>query len=82
MKIYHNIVIKERAVKSVVCDCCEQEYTDEMDLQEFLHYTDTAGYSSAFPDESFLELDLCSKCVKKLLGKYITVDGKKGNENG
>lgn len=71
-----------KVVKSIICDCCKKEYDEEWHIGEFLCYNDRAGYDSAFPDGCQLELDLCSKCVKKLLGKYIRIDGKKGNRNG
>lgn len=78
MKKRKEIKIIENITTSIVCDCCGKEYEDIMDLQEFLSMDMDAGYNSAFPDGRQLELDLCSKCVKKLLGKYIRVDGKKG----
>jgi len=60
-------------IEALVCDVCETEYDDPMEMQEFLCYKDTAGYSSVFGDMNSLSLDMCQHCVKKILGKYIKV---------
>jgi hypothetical protein len=53
------------------CDSCRQEFTDIMDTQEFLHYRHRGGYTSVFGDGTEVSLDLCQRCVKKLLGGVI-----------
>lgn len=58
-------------VTSMTCDCCGESYPDTMDTQEFLHIDDTGGYNSAIGDCTRYQCDLCSKCVKRLLGKYL-----------
>lgn len=60
-------------MKSITCDCCKKEYDDTMEIQEFLSYNDTAGYSSIFGDMNRLSLDLCQYCIKELLGKYLII---------
>jgi len=60
-----------KKLSSVICDCCKKEYDDDMDLQEFLSYYNTGGYSSVFGDGAVMSLDLCQDCVKKLLGEFI-----------
>lgn len=61
-------------ITAVVCDCCKKEYHpyyDEMELQEFLHYTNTGGYASIFGDGVTMTLDLCQRCTRTLLGDYM-----------
>lgn len=55
-------------VKSITCDCCRREYSDS---QEFLHIDDVGGYNSAIGDDVHYQCDLCSFCVKNILGKYL-----------
>lgn len=64
----------ERVI-SVKCDCCKTTYTDTMDIQEFLHIDQFGGYNSAIGDEVHYQCDLCSNCVKYLLGKYLRTSG-------
>ena len=56
---------------SVTCDCCKNEFSDVLDIQEFHLIDETGGYNSAVGDEVRYQCDLCSGCVKKLLGKYL-----------
>jgi hypothetical protein len=58
---------------SITCDCCGVEYKDDMDWQEFLRINDIGGYKSAIGDEVHFKCDLCSKCVVKLLGDYLSI---------
>ena len=50
-----------------------KEYTDVMEVQEFLCFYTTGGFLSVFGDEALIELDLCQYCVAELLGKYIRI---------
>jgi hypothetical protein len=63
-------------IEAIICDVCKVEYDDPMEMQEFLQYSDTAGYSSVFGDMNRLSLDMCQHCVKKILGEYIVVRKK------
>jgi len=67
-KINH---VQTQVVESVICDCCHKEYTDVMDIQEFLHIDEVGGYYSMIGDDVHYQCDLCSECTKNLLGKYI-----------
>lgn len=58
------------------CDVCDTQYTDVMDTQEFLHYSDVGGYNSIFGDGVSKEIDMCEHCVKKILGTWITTKGE------
>lgn len=62
--------------KSISCDCCHKEYSDVMDTQEFLFIDSVGGYNSAIGDEVHYKCDLCSACIKRLLGKYLRTDCK------
>lgn len=71
-------VFGERKIKTVVqyiCDDCGHTVDpvkDVIDAQEWLHWSDTAGYGSEFfGDMTMKKLDLCEECTFKLLGKYI-----------
>lgn len=61
-------------VTSVSCDCCKKQYFNIMDRQEFLHIDVIGGYNSAIGDEAHYRCDLCTDCIKRLLGKYLRID--------
>ena len=71
MRTYKKVMVEQRQFVSAICDCCKNEFTDQIDLQEFLCYHNIGGYSSVFGDGEIMSLDLCQNCVKKLLGDYI-----------
>ncbi len=58
-------------VTAYICDCCHKEYTDDVDMQEFLCFHNTGGYGSVFGDGAEMNVDLCQHCVKKLLGEFM-----------
>lgn len=60
-------------IEAIICDACQGEYDNPMEMQEFLIYEDTAGYSSVFGDLNHLSLHMCQHCVKEHLGKFIVV---------
>lgn len=60
---------------SIICDCCKKEYTDQLELQEFLCYANDAGYGSIMGDGNQLRLDLCQYCTQDILGSYIRIEG-------
>ena len=64
-------IVAETRCVSLICDCCKKEFDNDMDLQEFLTYYNTGGYSSVFGDGAVMSLELCQDCVKKLLGEFI-----------
>lgn len=58
-----------------ICDRCKKEETNVQLLQEWLRYSDTAGYfAKEYDDMDRLSLDLCEQCKKEVLGAYIQVD--------
>jgi hypothetical protein len=75
MKNYELREVQQKELISITCDCCKTVYSDIMEMQEFLHYANDAGYGSIMGDGNRLRLDLCQHCTKKLLGDYIRVAG-------
>ena len=59
---------------SIICDKCETEHDDPLEMQEFLSWRDTCGYgNNTFGDGSYISIDLCQYCVKEVLGNWINV---------
>ncbi len=75
MKNYKTVTVEEKQLVSITCDCCKKEYDDVMEIQEFLHYTNDAGYGSVMGDGNRLRLDLCQHCTQRLLGEFIQTEG-------
>jgi hypothetical protein len=68
------IIEESRVIESVasyICDSCHKEFDNDLDIQEFLHFRNHAGWGSVFGDGAVLSLDLCQDCVKKILGSFI-----------
>ena len=60
-------------IVSMTCDCCKKDFFDVLDTQEFLHIDAIGGYNSVIGDETHYQCDLCSHCLKQLLGKYLRI---------
>jgi hypothetical protein len=75
MRIYKEVPTTTQELQSVTCDRCASVYTSIWELQEFFHYSTSAGYGSILGDGNDLEMDLCQHCVKEILGQYIRVIG-------
>ena len=74
MKNYQKEMVFEKKLVSITCDCCKVEYTDEMEILEFLSWHDRCGYGNRmFGDLNEVDLDLCQNCTFELLGKYVRV---------
>ncbi len=71
----HTILETEQVekIEAITCDRCKIKYDDPMELQEFLSHSDRAGYGSVFGDTYLVEIDLCQRCVKEVLGRWIRV---------
>ena len=61
-------------VKSIMCDCCRKTFSNVMDTQEFTCIDAVGGYNSAIGDGARYRCDLCSDCVKELLGQYLRIE--------
>lgn len=75
MKTYRREEVIQKVCVAITCDRCKTEYDDIMEMQEFLHFENDAGYGSVMGDGNRLRLDLCQTCVKELLGPFIRVVG-------
>lgn len=54
-----------------ICDICEREYNDIIEVQEKISINEHCGYGSIFGDGNRIELDMCQHCVSDILGQYI-----------
>jgi len=69
------IPARKEKITSICCDRCLREDTDVMEIQEYLRYSDTGGYSNhVFGDMTRWSIDLCQDCVKEVLGRWIKVE--------
>lgn len=75
MRTYKEVQTTVQELESATCDRCKKVYDDIMELQEFLHYENDAGYGSILGDGNKLRMDLCQYCVKEVLGPFIRVIG-------
>jgi len=68
------VEVEKKTLKSVTCDVCKTEYSDEFDIQEFhcIHFV--GGYGSVFGDGSTIKADICQHCLKKTFGDSILVE--------
>ena len=65
---------RERVIE-IECDRCKVTHTDTMEIQEFLSFSDTAGYGNyVVGDLTKWSIDLCQSCWYDLLGPYIRKD--------
>jgi len=71
MKKFKIITKEEKVIDSVICDRCNKEFSDVVELQEFLFIKRFCGFGSIFWDEKFTEVDLCQKCQERLFGDFI-----------
>lgn len=75
------VLEKKYIAESITCDICKKEFFyhnddnigDEMEIQEFVRFRSSGGYSSVFGDGSSIEIDMCQHCFRDKLGKYIVV---------
>lgn len=76
MKYFHKVEIQEKHLHKIECDSCHEIRSnkndkDRWEFQEFLIIRISGEYGSIFGDGSIWECDLCQKCVKEILGKYL-----------
>jgi len=62
---------------TLTCNRCGFTVTrsddDVLEWQEFMMWRNLGSYGSVFGDGNLIELDLCQRCVKELLGEYVRV---------
>ena len=73
MRFFEDVEIHEKHLNKIQCDSCNEIKTknDAYEFQEYLPIRISGGYGSIFGDCSVWECDLCQRCVKKILGKYL-----------
>jgi len=65
---------RKATITRICCDRCLRADDDVMEIQEYLRYSDTGGYSNrVFGDMTPWSIDLCQDCVKEVLGRWIKV---------
>jgi len=62
-----------KTIVSIICDKCNKEFTDDMEIQEFLHIRDAGGYNSIFGDGVKIEYDICQYCLFLFLNNKKTI---------
>lgn len=60
-------------IVGVVCDCCNAELRDDIDIHEVVHLRLHAGYGSAWGDGNTVDVDLCDACGHRTLAPYARV---------
>ena len=71
MKIIEIQEVKKEIVVGIKCDVCKKEYTDPMELQEFISLQDVGGYGSVIGDGTAYEVDICQYCFIEKLGQFL-----------
>jgi hypothetical protein len=67
-------MVEVLSVTGITCDRCGfSAETGEPEAGEFLSHRDVGGYGSIFGDGASVAIDLCQRCIKDLLGKWIRV---------
>jgi len=67
------VEVEKKTLKSVVCDCCKVEFSEVMDIQEFLYIDFVGGYGSIFGDGDNVTAEICQACVKSKLGEFLRI---------
>jgi hypothetical protein len=73
---YEKQTFEENIPTKIVCDVCKKEVEIFIDSQEVLYINFTGGYGSVFGDGNQVQGEICQDCVRKLLGKYLRVNGE------
>jgi len=74
MRTYTPVVTQE--LTKLTCDGCGLSADKDerpMEFSEFLSHRATGGYGSVFGDGSLVEVDLCQRCVRDILGRFVRV---------
>ena len=69
------IPAQRERILEIECDRCKVIHDNTMEIQEFLSFSDTAGYgNNVVGDMTRWSIDLCQDCWYDLLGPYIRKD--------
>ena len=66
MRNYKSKTVEVKELESITCDKCKNDYTNIMEIQEFLSINLTGGYASVFGDGATIEMDICQYCLKEI----------------
>jgi len=74
----HQMTVRQvvEVTDNIECDVCHKIFDPKLDIfetQEFLYIDFRGGYGSVFGDENKVECDICQRCLKELLGKYLRI---------
>lgn len=73
MKITQTQPVATTKIVALQCDRCRTRHDHVIEMQEYLQIDTRAGYASVFGDQNHVELDLCQKCTKEVLGPWIRI---------
>ncbi len=71
MKITKTETVEQTTTVAIQCDICKKQYTDTIDLQEFILIEGVGGYGSVIGDGTAYEVDICQHCFKEKLGQFL-----------
>lgn len=71
MKKFRKVLETKEVLNSLICDRCNKEYFDDLEIQEFISIERFCGYGSIFGDENIIKVDLCQYCQDKLFGDFL-----------
>jgi len=69
--LYKEEQVSQKTFQGYKCNKCKEEFTDVLDTQEFLHFSDVGGYASKLGDGVRWSITLCQDCWLDLLGNYL-----------
>lgn len=76
MIIYKTEMVEQKKFDKFICDRCQQEVEDELELQEAHNIKFVGGYLSVFGDMNNISCDLCQQCLKDLIGSFCIYNKK------
>jgi hypothetical protein len=71
MKIKETKKVEQSTTVAIQCDICKKQYTDILELQEFILIEEVGGYGSVIGDGTAYEVDICQHCFKEKLGQFL-----------
>ena len=73
----------KEVIENVYCDICHERANNHKKIQVIFTTNQTDGYKcEPYIDEGTRPLDLCDKCLKRILdGNYVFASGAQGYNN-
>ena len=72
--LFKDVQITESRMIGFICNKCKRQFNEDdyVQMQEMLYWRNRVGFGSIWgEDGTVVELSLCQKCAKELLGEYI-----------